>query len=133
MAASPIVAALLDKNASASAEASGIRWSRFERPPKTRVWTGVSGAVWKLRYCLSISERLISAITAVTGSCQTSVTPASSTSSRPEMISTQEMSRTSRRSGQTAEPARRDRRALEHPGLHRRSADPVPPSEPGPA
>src|SRR5689334_4625214 len=57
---------------------------------------GDSGVVSRLRKRLSISPRWIVPITAVTGSCQASVTPASSISSRPEMISTEEMSRIKR-------------------------------------
>ena len=68
-------------------------------PPKTCVWTWVSGAVLKLRYSLSMFARWTRPMTAVTGSCQTSVTPASTMSSSPEMIRTDEMSRMKRRIG----------------------------------
>ena len=45
-----------------------------ERRPGRAAGRCVSGAVLKLRYCLSICDCWISAITAVTGSCHTSVT-----------------------------------------------------------
>ena len=75
----------------------------------------------------------ISPITAVTGSCQTSVTAASSTSSRPETIRTEETSRMSRLSGRPAILPGATAGALEHARPHLRIVDLVASSDPGPA